>query len=318
MNDVIKYDAVINVLPQDYERTEALHNRLAKYLPVNNIYVLGPEELLDIIDRDSNDRFIWLDENEVVLFDDVYNVVQKHMEQANPNARVSKRSVGWYYQQILKYEYYRFSENQYYLTWDGDTVPCKNFSMFATDGETPYFDMKNEYNPDYFETIAKLLPGYGKCVEQSFVSEHMLFNVDIVKSLIKEIEKNDSLEGDTWWEKMIYSIEPEKYMKGVFAEFETYGCYVARNKPSDYKLRTWNSFRYAGYFLDPNDIKQRDWDWLSRDFHALSFEKEHEVREDYKNIFNNPRYQEKLTARQVLEIVQEEMESGGYVEKWDD
>lgn len=317
MKDIIEYDAVIIAKPSDYERTAALHSRLAEYLPVNNVYVLGADGLKEIIASDNNDKFIFLNENEVVSFEDVYNVVQKHMEQKYPNIEVPRRTVGWYYQQILKYEYHRFSNNQYYLTWDGDTVPCKSFSMFAEDGKTPYFDMKNEYNPDYFETIAKLLPGYGKCVEKSFVSEHMLFNIDIVKALIQDIEKNESIDGNTWWEKMINSIEPEKYMDGVFAEFETYGCYVCRNMPHAYKLRTWNSFRYAGYFLNPNGIKQRDWDWLSRDFYALSFEKEHEVREDYKNIFDNPKYQEKLSARQVLEIVQEEMESGGYVEKWD-
>jgi hypothetical protein len=70
---------------------------------------------------------------------------------------------------------------------------------------------------------------------------------------------------------MIHSIPPEKYTKGCFAEFETYGSYVYTKYPGRYELRPWNSFRYAGYFLDPNNMQEKDWDWLSKDFYALSW-----------------------------------------------
>ena len=63
-------------------------------------------------------------------------------------------------------------------------------------------------------------------------------------------------------------------------------------------------------------ITQRDYDWLSKDFYAISFEKSHSVREDHENLFNNPVYQSKLTARQMVEIAQEESEEG-YEEVWD-
>ena len=48
----------------------------------------------------------------------------------------------------------------------------------------------------------------------------------------------------------------------------------------------------------------------------FSFEKNQSVREDHKNLFDNPEYQEKLSARQMLEAVQPEF-NGGYVEVWD-
>lgn len=60
---------------------------------------------------------------------------------------------------------------------------------------------------------------------------------------------------------------------------------------------------------------ERDYEWMGRDFYAISFEKLHTVREDHENLFNNPRYQDKLTTRQMVEIVQEEAE--GYNEVWD-
>ncbi len=317
MIDVKEYDAIIIVTPKDYERTMPLHRRMAQMLPVRRIYVVGAEDIRQYINDEGIEQFVFINENDIIEFDKVYDVVQKHIGGMYNGRETPRATVGWYYQQIIKYEYYRLSENDYYLTWDGDTVPCKDFSMFCEDAKIPYFDMKYEYNPDYFDTLNKLLPNYNKCIERSFISEHMLFDKTIVQELIGDIEKNELIEGDCWWEKVINSIVPSKYVDGVFSEFETYGNYVCKKHPEAYKLRAWNSFRYAGYFLDPNNITERDWEWLSKDFYALSFEKKHFIREDYKNIFDNPKYQEKLSARQVLEICQEEMEMGGYVEKWE-
>lgn len=54
-----------------------------------------------------------------------------------------------------------------------------------------------------------------------------------------------------------------------------------------------------------------------KDFFAISFEKAHYVREDHENLFNNKAYQSKLSARQMLEIAQEEFEGDSYKEVWD-
>ena len=47
----------------------------------------------------------------------------------------------------------------------------------------------------------------------------------------------------------------------------------------------------------------------------ISFEKNQSVRADHENLFNNPAYQSKLTARQMLQIAQEEF-TEGYKEEW--
>lgn len=48
---------------------------------------------------------------------------------------------------------------------------------------------------------------------------------------------------------------------------------------------------------------KRDYDWLAKDFFAISFEKGHTVRPDLDNLFSNLVYQGKLSARQMLETV---------------
>ncbi|MBQ0028498.1 MAG: hypothetical protein KBS96_07840, partial [Lachnospiraceae bacterium] len=100
-----------------------------------------------------------------------------------------------------------------------------------------------------------------------------------------------------------------------FSEFETYGSFVCLTNPSLYRMREWHSFRLAGEFFDPDKISDSDYEWLSNDFEAVSFEKGMSVREDHKNLFDNKEYQEKMSARQMLEIAQEEFKDG-YIEVW--
>ena len=72
----------------------------------------------------------------------------------------------------------------------------------------------------------------------------------------------------------------------------------------------------GGLYFNPDTISDRDFEWLGRDFYAISFEKGHAIRKDHQNLFDNPKYQEKLSARRMLEIAQEEA-TEGYVEVWD-
>ena len=164
--------------------------------------------------------------------------------------------------------------------------------------------------------MERLLPGVGKVIGRSFISEHMLIKREYMLELIEEIEQNESIPGNAFWEKILNSIPAEKIQEAVFSEFETYGSFVAVRHQSAYRLRSWHSFRLGGEFFDPATICDRDFEWLGRDFDAISFEKGHFVREDHKNLFDNPRYQEKLSPRKMLETVQEVFQDG-YIEVWD-
>ena len=179
---------------------------------------------------------------------------------------------------------------------------------------TPYLDLKHEYNELYFTTMGKLIPGLKKFIEPSFISEHMLFKCDIMKRLIAKIEANDAIPGSRFYEKIINCIPLEDIQGNGFSEFETYGSFVCLTSPMTYKLREWFSFRLAGEFFDPETISDDDYEWLGRDFDAISFEKGMSVREDHKNLFDNKEYQSKLSARQMLKIAQEEF-TEGYIEQ---
>ena len=310
-----EFDALIVITGKDYDRVHKNYPRLFKYLPARDIIFIGNDEVAERLERDSaaglaapNARF--MDENELLSFEEIAAVMKDILRVEE----VPRGMSGWYYQQFLKMRYSELCSDEYYMVWDGDTIPCKSFSMFSQDG-TPCFDLKQEYCENYFITLGALFPGMRKCIPKSFISEHMLFKKEYMEELIKAIESNESLAGSTFHEKILMLIGIERMKYPSFSEFETYGTSVCLRHMGSYRMRDWHSFRYCGNFFDPDTINDEDYEWLGRDFEAVSFEKRATRTPQSMEIFSKKEYREKLSARQILEIVQEESE--GYKEEWE-
>lgn len=318
MADIQEYDALIVVTAKDYERVQKQYHMLAAYLPARRIFFVGNQEVAALVKNAGlGEKVGFLDENEILPFDAVHGVMKEALAGILNGQELPRGITGWYYQQFLKMQYSRNCEDAYYLVWDGDTIPCGFFSMFHERTGKPYLDLKGEYHEEYFVTLSKLFPGMRKCIEKSFISEHMLMNREIMEQMLQDIENNDKLSGNTYWEKIIHAISPTNLQSNSFSEFETYGTYVAVRYPEAYRLRDWHSFRYGGVFFSPDTIGDSDYAWLAKDFFAISFEKGDSVREDQKNLFDNKKYQEKLSAKQMLQIAQEEFKGESYLEVWD-
>lgn len=312
------FDTLIMVTPKDYLRLQNNYHRLAEKLPVRRIFFAGNEEVGELVRASRlGERVDFLNENDILSFSAVHEVVGDVLRELLNGQELPRGITGWYYQQFLKMQYAYRCKDPYYMVWDGDTIPCRQFTMFHQESRVPYLDLKKEYHQEYFTTLSRVLPGMQKCIEKSFISEHMLINCDIMKHLIADIEENQSLSGRSFWEKIIRSIDADQIQRSSFSEFETYGTYVCMKYPDAYRVRNWYSFRQGGEFFDPDTITDEDYSWLGRDFYAISFEKGHFVREDHQNLFNNRKYQEKLSARRMLEIAQEEYKEG-YLEVWDE
>lgn len=308
------FSTLIVITQKDFYRLSMLYSRLLDNLPSKECIFVSGEGIDYALDQAGlSSKASYINENTLLKYDDVYTCMSKHLSNILQGDPLPRAAAGWYYQQFLKMIYAYHCEDEYYMCWDGDTIPCKPFSMFQEGTNAPYFDMKHECHEIYFQTISQILPGMKKCIARSFISEHMLFNCELMKQLIEKIESNNNLPGEHFWEKIIYAIPPEKISESAFSEFETYGTFVAFTDPFLYKLREWHSFRLAGLFLNPKTITDRDFEWLSRDFHAISFEKNQCVSEKSQNLFDNPHYQKKLSAKKMLEVIQEEFKEG-YIE----
>lgn len=350
-----EYDAIVLTTPESFERLWGQYHYLLKYLPVRNVFILGSRQVGMLLDEkkeqilnlasdigseihssdmektgiyaqtitgenESTYRLKFIDEDDILPFDRVHTVMRREMEPLLQGRELPRGITGWYYQQFLKLSYSRMCRDEFYLVWDGDTFPCRDFSMFSdpsSGAATPYLDIKHETHTEYFETMGILISGMEKVIGPSFISEHMLFKCEYVNELLTKMESNVDIPGEAFWEKVIHAVGKDRMQDSSFSEYETYGTFIAQYHPSAYRLREWHSFRLGAEFFDPQTISPRDYEWLGRDFTAISFEKNQSVREDHRNLFDNPMYQEKLTAKQMLQIVQEELE-GGYKEVWGD
>ncbi|WP_027216539.1 methyltransferase domain-containing protein [Butyrivibrio fibrisolvens] len=312
-----KFDTLVVITPKDFERLTRLYPRLIKNIGCGQIMFVGANGIKDIIADKRITGADYIDEDTIIPFNSVHACIENKMKSILAGRELPRGVTGWYYQQFLKMQYSFQCPDEYYMVWDGDTIPCKKIHMFQEDSGKPFFDLKHECHEEYFETMGIILPGFGKVIKKSFISEHMMFKTKYMKELIREIEANKNIPGKKFWEKIINAIPADKIQSSAFSEFETYGTYVALKHSSDYALREWHSFRLGGSFFDINTISDGDFDWLSKDFDAISFEKGHTVREDNANLFDNPYYQERLTPKQMLQAAQMEFKEG-YKEVWDD
>lgn len=315
------YNAIVLTTPTDFARLQDNYARMVRNLAPRRIVFIGSRKVQELIRQsDVEGQVEFFDEDELISFADVHKIMKELLH----TDELPRGVTGWYYQQFLKMQYAFVCKEDYYLIWDGDTVPCKPFSMFREDG-LPYLDLKQEYHEEYFHTIENLFPGMHKSIAKSFISEHMMIRCDIMKQLIwdiigssaKDAAKNHIQTPGSFYEKILRAIRPGQIMNTAFSEFETYGTYVSFRYADAYCLRGWHSFRLGGEFFHPERMTDEDYTWLGKDFDAISFEKGHTVREDHEEIFTSPRYREKLSARQILELAQQEFKEG-YKEIWDE
>lgn len=291
-NNNERYDVIIPVAGKDLDFLPWVI-KYAKYnlLEAENIYVITKQELIKKAKR-ILDRFEGKKRNEM-HYDDVDLTIREFKPRMDPNEvkvffldednvvpnlsylkirellkkyGLDPGRTGWYFQQFLKFGF-PFSSycNKYYLTLDSDTLPLVPLKFFK-DGH-PLFTVKSEYHPAYFSTIKKLL-NIERQSELSFISEMVLFNKEIMISLVNEISILDSHV--QWYENVLSSFNLEE-QEPYFSEFETYGNYSMVHSPGFYSFRHLNTFRRAGLikgrFIDDTMLKK-----LSFDLDIASFE----------------------------------------------
>lgn len=298
-----RYEVVVPVIPQDFVRCKKNYSLMEKHLPIKRIIFVGPEELKAEVNslKEIGCDKQFINENDLISFSKVSEAIKNRVEREGYTVAGNSRP-GWYYQQFLKMQYSYICEDEYYMVWDSDTIPIKDIDVCNADGK-PYLDVKVEHNQPYFDTINTLFSNIGKVIDFSFISEHMLFKTEKMKELIKVIEETN-LTGSTFYEKIFSAIALNNLKLG-FSEFETYGTYMTINYPEEYEIRRWYSMRSAGCFFEADKLTESDIEWLSKDFHAISFEKNNTVVPMLYDMFHNENYRKLLTPMQIYMKVQE-------------
>ncbi len=262
------YNIIIPAIFRDFSFLRKTIRYIRKYLTPEKIYIIIDIRFMQFLSKEitEDDKCIILDENCLVEGLSL-DIIQDRFKELN---RTLSRA-GWYFQQFLKMAFAlsEYCDTNYYLSWDSDTIPLRKINFFDEKG-IPYFTMKTEHHDPYFVAIERLLR-ITKTNSRSYIAENMMFNKSIMIDLINTIQSNSHLTGKTWFEKIIYALEPESVSPMGFSEFETYGNYCMTYYPYHYIERTLPSLR-AGGLIQGRFVSDRILTHLSFDQATASFE----------------------------------------------
>jgi hypothetical protein len=137
----------------------------------------------------------------------------------------------WYRQQILKLALDNFYDGNVLLV-DGDVVIVKPVKFIENNKFNFY--MLGEYYRPYFNCL-KTLTGLTKRRPESFISEVMVFNTDILKELKHHIKEHT--QSNDWLDSIYFAVKDSLTIKGgmfsassVLSEFELYGSYMCAER----------------------------------------------------------------------------------------
>ena len=200
--------------------------------------VIGNHKVKDEV---TNENITFINENELGRGLTFERIKYLMMKRGGDLART-----GWYFQQFIKMQYSFYTNDEYYLLWDADTIPVKKIEFFYND--KMLFNLKTEMCKPYFDLINKLFDSKIKCINKSFISEGMVIKTCIMRELIDSIESKNNLEGILFYEKIMNLISSDIISKSGFSEFETYGNYVYTYYPNLFKYRPLNTQRHGMFY----------------------------------------------------------------------
>ena len=255
------FDAYIISAVSDFDVLQKNIPYIRANIPAERIFIVAKEKPENTVFEGCE----FLDES-TILDGMTYKAVAEKISALGADTK----HTGWYFQQFIKLGLSKRSKNQYYLVWDCDTIPLHPIDFFDAQ-KHPYFNLKREYKARYFTTIKKLL-GLKKKINESFISEHMMFDVNITKELLEKIE-HANFNGKTFWEKILstsFSINSESERN--FSEFETYATFVEYFYKKNYAKRKLNTLRYGAEFFGEVPL-EKTLLWCAKTLDTMSFEK---------------------------------------------
>lgn len=261
------FDVVIPIVDKDFDKALIILPYIREFLPAKRLVLIGSEKVKKKMTINKNEFIKFIDENQMINIENIREIICKR---TNNDEQAIRRS-GWYLQQFIKMYYATICEDEYYIVWDVDTLPLHKIIFFIDNH--PVFHLKTEFCESYFNTIRKIFCDVDKIIDKSFIAEHMLIKCAIMKEMLYEIEGNADLNGDLFFEKIMYAIDEKDIKASGFSEFETFGSFCTKRYPSIYYLRPWKSMRDGANYFQIEKFGDSELNWVRRKYDAISFEK---------------------------------------------
>jgi len=271
------FEVIFPVAPKDVDSLDLCVQKILENICPQKIVIVANKQVKERIPKLNNVEF--LDEDQLMEHLTLDRIKQIMVEIQGTETRSN-----WYFQQFLKMAYAFQCSNDYYLIWDSDTIPLKNIRFWENiDGTEKCLlgEHPHSHQP-YFDTLNTLFSGKVKRLfKKSFIVEHMMISQKIMKELIRDIEMNDRIQGNRFFEKILYAINKNDIGYAGFSEFETYGNYVLNFYPDKYAIRNLKAYRQGGMVIEKSQINNEVLNWIAKDYDTVSFEELH----GYSRIF---------------------------------
>lgn len=232
-------------------------------IPSENIYVITNKANFNSFEKFSqNSRLRFWDEDEIVDGLKLTDIQQYLTKRLGTGQRA-----GWYFQQFLKLGIALRPElSSDYLVWDADCVLLRPLQFVSPSGKV-IITKSNEFHKPYFETLSKLLQ-IEREVDFSFISEHLVFNKELVLKMLSQIENKP---GQPWWLTILDLIQDNNLAESGFSEYETYGNFVFAINPEAFEFREIDVCREGTELFGPTPTPL-DLKMATLIYHYISFE----------------------------------------------
>lgn len=216
-------DVVIPTVEKDIEIVERCIKSIQQNLmhPIGSIFIVAPlSDRIMKMAKDNNCKFI--------LEDTIVDGITKGDIRYTVNGL--DRS-GWLFQQLIKLSVDEFTQHDYVLVMDSDTVLARPVK-YIHNGKM-ILNISDEHHDVYYEVYRKLM-GESVLSDRSFVAHGMLFS----KELLREMKRFIAEKNNKKWEVAILDNVDYTNISG-FSEYETYGNYLLRYHPDKVKIEYW-------------------------------------------------------------------------------
>ena len=244
------YDSVLCVAPQHKNISLRAIQSLHLFAQPRRIYIVTARKYFPFFETALETRLpVHLLDEDTVMDGLSLQYMQEYF-----NRRIGwSNRAGWYFKQFLNMSMANVPEvADHYLIWDSDTVLLQPTTFFSPDGRV-LVNPKAKIHKPYFDLIRKIL-GLEQQVDFSFISEHLMVNTSYMKELVGDIARQTSGKMP-WFELILNSLDDQELYGAGFAEYETYGTYIAHNYRNSYQCRPLKSIRSGARSYGTNPSK---------------------------------------------------------------
>jgi len=217
------FPVVVPCHPKDFSILPRCSESVRKFVDgACPFFVISAHPMATFLPRTWNSERYWLSEDYAPTLDEVTRLL--------PPCGECPR---WYRQQLLKL--LAPVDAPRWLQVDADIIFQRPVSFVDAEGRalfSPYCGP--HFHRPYFDHMARLVPGLLPQTTQSLISHHVVYDRDILASLIAEVEAHHKRP---FWEAYLACVDPEWVTRSGAAENELYSHYALWRFPERVRVR---------------------------------------------------------------------------------